>query len=260
MRFYLGTHMSQWLGYVQVPLFVSRRRLSVRKQFPRAVCRWALDSGGFTEVSTYGRWQTSAAEYVSEVRRFRDAIGKMDWAAPQDWMCEPWIVQKTGLTVLEHQRRTVDNFLELRALAPDVKWIPVLQGYTRNDYLYCMYLYGAAGVRLVDEPVVGLGSVCRRQATDEIVEIVRTIWEQGLRLHGFGVKMLGLPRLAPMLVSADSMAWSLHARKRPPLPGHKHVSCGNCLEYALLWRKKVLEHVYPSRRFHFDSGLHAVDS
>ena len=256
MRFYLGTHMSQWLGWVTVPLFVSRRRLTVRTRLPRATCRWALDSGGFTEISTYGRWQITTREYVVEVRRFRDEIGKMDWAAPQDWMCEPWIVQKTGLSVREHQRRTIDNFMELRTLAPDVKWTPVLQGYTLEDYLFCVYFYQQAGVRLADEPLVGLGSICRRQATDEIVEIVKVLHAQGLNLHGFGVKILGLPRLAPMLSSADSMAWSLNARKHPPLPGHTHVNCGNCLEYALLWRKKVLERANPTRRFYFDSSVH----
>ena len=51
------------------------------------------------------------------------------WAAPQDWMCEPAIIAKTGLAVVEHQRRTVTNFLELQALAPDLPFIPVLHGW-----------------------------------------------------------------------------------------------------------------------------------
>ncbi len=34
--------------------------------------------------------------------RYRDEIGCLLWAAPQDWMCEPWITAKTGLTVAEH--------------------------------------------------------------------------------------------------------------------------------------------------------------
>jgi hypothetical protein len=43
-------------------------------------------------------------------------------------MCEPWITAKTGRTVAEHQRRTVDNLVRLRGLAPDLPIIPVVQG------------------------------------------------------------------------------------------------------------------------------------
>jgi hypothetical protein len=38
----------------------------------------------------------------------------------------------------------------------------------------------------------------------------------------------------------DSMAWSLGARFNPPLRGHTHKNCANCLEYALRWRAKVI--------------------
>lgn len=48
--FYLGTHQPQWLGRYDVPMFISRRRLSSRKSLPQARGRWALDSGGFTEL------------------------------------------------------------------------------------------------------------------------------------------------------------------------------------------------------------------
>ena len=43
-------------------------------------------------------------------------IGRMDFAAVQDWMCEPEIVVKTGLSIAEHQRRTVANLCALREL------------------------------------------------------------------------------------------------------------------------------------------------
>ena len=101
---FLGTHKPQWLAnprFAAVPLFVSRRTLAGRTTLPRAVGTWALDSGGFTELQMYGRWEMSARTYAAEVRRFRDEIGGMAWAAPQDWMCEPWILEKTGLTVAD---------------------------------------------------------------------------------------------------------------------------------------------------------------
>ena len=45
-----------------------------------------------------------------------------------DWMCEPAMLARTGLTVAEHQAGTVANYLELRAAAPELPFIPVLQG------------------------------------------------------------------------------------------------------------------------------------
>jgi hypothetical protein len=155
---------------------------------------------------------------------------------------EPVMPAKTGLTVAEHQRRTVANYLQLRALAPEVAFIPVLQGWTTGDYLACVDLYQAAGVDLTAVPVVGLGSECRRQATAEIGEVVAMLAGLGLRLHGFGVKRLGLARYGHLLESADSMAWSAAYRKqRAPLPGcWGHKNCANCLRAALRYRAAVL--------------------
>ncbi|MFB8353448.1 hypothetical protein ACFC8B_30215 [Streptomyces niveus] len=90
------------------------------------------------------------------------------------------------------------------------------------------------------EPTVGLGSVCRLQSTAKGAEIVTVMAARGYRLHGFGFKTLGLARVGHLLTSADSMAWSTHARKRPPMPGHTHKNCANCQPYALKWRERVL--------------------
>lgn len=240
MRFFLGTHHPAWLARVDVPLFVSRRALAALRSPPRARGPWALDSGGFTELSMHGTWTVPARQYAAEVRRFRDEIGGLAWAAPQDWMCEPAVLAKTGLTVDEHQRRTVENFLDLRDVAPDLPWIPVLQGWTIGDYWRHEEAYAAAGVDLASAQTVGVGTVCRRQNTTSAVSIMSTLAHGGLRLHGFGFKLTGLRAAHRHLASADSLAWSLEARKSPPMPGHTHASCANCLEWALLWRERAL--------------------
>ena len=209
--FYLGTHMPHWLGKVNVPLVVSRRTLARYQTFPRATCRWGLDSGGFTELGgkrSTGRWEYPADAWARFARQLYDEVGGIDWVAPQDWMCEPSVRAKTGLTVAQHQRLTVDNYLELRSFDPDLPWMPVLQGWEPDDYRRCVDLYGRAGVDLSTEPLVGLGTVCRRQATREIGALVATLAEDRLRLHGFGVKMLGLKRYGWALSSADSASWS----------------------------------------------------
>lgn len=240
MQFWLGTHETAWLGRAEFPLFVSHTRLARRKRLPVATCDWALDSGGFTELDRHGRWDVTAAQYVTAVRRYHDEIGRLAWAAPQDWMCEPVMLAKTGYTVADHQMLTVHNFLDLRELAGDLPIIPVLQGWTLADYLRCVDRYAANGIDLTAEPLVGIGSVCRRQDTTEIDVIVSAIAGLGIRLHGFGVKTRGLAKYAPSLVSADSLAWSYNARKNAPLDGCTHKSCANCLLWASRWRDDLL--------------------
>lgn len=244
MRFWLGTHEVSWLARPDVPdLFISRRRLARQKKWPVAVTDWALDSGGFTELNKFGRWQTSAAEYVREVRRWRWIIGRMQWAAIQDWMCEPFVIAKTGLSVAEHQRRTVASYGELLSLAPEIPWTPVLQGWSYGDYWQCLELYDRAGFDLRTLPVVGLGSVCRRQDTGMAGDLIRDLKAVGIRVHGFGFKFRGVVGCAANLESADSLAWSFNARKNPPLAGCAHKSCANCYRWAGRWRERLVKAV-----------------
>jgi hypothetical protein len=241
VSFYLGTHQPHWLWRATFPLFVSHRQLTRRRSLHPATTRWALDSGGFTELSLHGRWVTPAADYAAAVTHYTQVIGRLDFAAPQDWMCEPAILARTGLSVREHQDRTIASYLTLRQLAPGVPFIPVIQGWRLADYLHCLRLYEQAGVDLAALPRVGLGSVCRRQSTTEITTIASALASEGLRLHGFGVKTEGLRRYGHLLASADSMAWSYAARRQGPLPGCVgHKNCANCLAYATAWRTHVL--------------------
>jgi hypothetical protein len=158
-------------------------------------------------------------------------------AVTQDWMCEPFMNDKTGLSVRDHQERTVQNYLELRAL--DAPVIPVLQGYSLADYERCADTYEAAGVRLADLPTVGLGSVCRRENTNEIGEVVAAMSARGIRCHGFGCKEGAVRRYGDMLASADSMAWSLAGRRRGTCT-HLKSRCANHMHYAMTWRDSVV--------------------
>jgi hypothetical protein len=236
---------------MDVPLFVARPRLyrtgkAAIKTFPRARGRWAMDSGGFWEVAHRGGWTISPALYVEQVRRARDEIGNMDWAAPMDWMCEDEAIKATGLSVVRHQELTIDNGIDLRMRAADLPFIYVIQGKALNDYRRCVEMYTERGVDLAAEPVVGLGSVCRREDSLEIQMIARTIHEEyGISLHGFGVKKGGLERYAEHLRSSDSLAWSARgyhvmpcAHPRPGRPPAQ--SEANCSVFALQWRDQLL--------------------
>ena len=244
MNFWLGVHHADWLERTDVPSMVSFRTLRNRKSMPRALGPWVQDSGGFTELSMHGGYQTSARRYAERTRVHMAQIGNLHWSAVQDWMCEDMVLEKTGLDIAEHQRRTVESYLDLRELAPDVPWMPVLQGQVLDDYLRHVDMHLAAGIDLHLMPVVGLGTVCRRQHTMVAVRLVQGLARLGLKLHGFGLKITALLRLCTQLAGADSMAWSLDGRY--PQGGRckrvrDHNKCSGCLDYALLWRQRLLD-------------------
>jgi hypothetical protein len=243
MRFYLGVHHAHWLTQIPSPLFLSRRTLARRRTLPRAVSSWALDSGGFSELSLHGKWMVSSTQYAGEVRRFSEEIGGLQWAAIMDWACEPRLLKKTGLSIRVHQQRTIASYLDLRSHAPSFPWTPVLQGWSHEDYLRHVDDYDRAGVNLVQLHRVGVGTIYCRQNIAGVEMLVRRLASLGLRLHAFGLKTPALLQTADVLVSSDSMAWSATARKhRIVLLGHenRHQCCNNCSEYALLWRDQLL--------------------
>ena len=249
--FLLGSHEPTWLARadVAVPLFVSHTRIARRPahRLPRAVAPWSLDSGAFGEVATYGAFVTSPADYCRAVARYRDEIGRLSWAAPQDHMCEPWVLARSRIadTVAGAQAWTVANYLELRTIDAALPFVPVLQGQTLDDYRRHADAYDRAGVDLVAADLVGLGSVCRRQATTEIAELVAALAGDGLSLHGFGIKVSGFRRYGWCLKSADSLAWSYRGRRIRPCPHTGAVSCANCRPHALAWRATVVDERQP---------------
>ncbi|WNI20143.1 DUF7221 family queuine tRNA-ribosyltransferase-like protein [Actinacidiphila sp. ITFR-21] len=243
--FWLGVHRPSWLARADVPMFVSNRQMARLKSLPRAVGSWALDSGGFTEITTYGEWRTSPEQYVKLIRRYHDEVGGLAWASQQDFMCEEKALRMTGLTIEQHQDLTVRNFLTLRGLAPELRIIPVVQGWLRPHYMRCVEKFMAAGVDLTQEPLVGVGSICRRPSTHVAGWILEDLHAAGLKLHAFGYKKSGLPASWPHVASADSMAWSKGGRYERTCGTHKSES--NCLDHAMWWRGELLDRLADAR-------------
>lgn len=180
------------------------------------VGRWIMDSGAFTEVSRHGTHRRSVEEYAAQIRRW-SCCGDLLAAVCQDWMCEPFIIEKTGLSVEEHQKRTIDRYDRLmEADTGDTYIMPVLQGYQPQEYVDHVEQYDA---RLQEGAWVGVGSVCKRNSSVTAVEAIlselRAV-RPDLRLHGFGLKKTALRShlVRACLHSADSMAWSYRARKQ----------------------------------------------
>jgi hypothetical protein len=259
MRFYLGTPEPSWLRRaVRLPLFVSRNRLVRLARLPRARTPWALDSGGFHQITAHGRWFIDAATYCADVARYDQEIGGMEWAAPMDWMAEAKALWRSGLSAVEHQARTVENYLELRELWPQFSddtcpIMPVVQGDPTvapdapGGHLACVTRYAAAGVDLAAANLVGLGSVCRLESTERIVDTVSAVVAAvpGIALHGFGVASRGLARVGHLLASADSQSWSYGGRYDADLvrtDACTHAgTCNWCSRHALRWRNAVLD-------------------
>jgi len=232
MLFYLGVHKPAWLAEARVPLFISFNTIGGVKKLPRAAERWALDSGAYSQMKK-GGWTTTARSYAGAIARLRQDVGNLDWAAPQDWLCDADSLKATGKTVAQHQKLTLESYLELRSFGAPV--IPVLQGWTHGDYIDHANAYEKAGVKLRHAPLVGVGTIKTRQKSTFVALLLAELKRAGVRTHGFGMSLAGFEDLAAhSLASADSMAWSAGQMRRPDEGGP------NALRAALVYREQVV--------------------
>jgi len=178
-----------------------------------------MDSGAFSELSLYGKFRFPVTEYAEQINRWA-RCGNMEYAVSQDYMCEPFILSKTGMTIEQHQQLTCERYKQLETIARycdfSVPILPVLQGHAPQDYIRHIGMYGdwlGRGMR------IGVGSICKRNGNPQsVVAVLEAIKENrpDLRLHGFGLKTTALSNnyIISLLYSADSMAWSYAARKQ----------------------------------------------
>ena len=211
MKFYVGMHMPSKADKVE-RAFISVNVIAKRKA-PFPVGEWIMDSGAFTTIARHGKYPEPVSVYADQIRRWKNN-GKLVAAVAQDYMCEDHMLAKTGMNVRQHQFLTIERYDQLIAEDTGVYIMPVLQGYTPQSYLDHLRMYGD---RLVYGAYVGVGSVCKRNASpSSIVQVLKAIKAErpDLKLHGFGVKTTALAwqEVRDNLESADSMAWSFAAR------------------------------------------------
>lgn len=212
MKFYVGLHQPSDARHFP-RCMVSVSRLRDRKS-DFQVSEWMMDSGAFMELKIHGQYRDSVAAYAAQIRRWK-ACGTLVAGVAQDYMCEPFMLQRTGLTVADHQALTIERYDQLLTEDTGVYILPVLQGYQPSDYVEHIRQYGR---RLALGAWVGVGSVCKRNGDPEAIKAVLYAIKRArpdLRLHGFGVKRTALSSaiVRDMLDSADSMAWSYAARR-----------------------------------------------
>src|SRR5262249_51387116 len=123
MMFFVGLHQPSDAKHFH-SAFVSVNRLRGRKKSVGAE-QWIMDSGAFTEISTHGHYRHSVEQYAAEINRWAYPGSGMIAAVSQDYMCEPFILQKTGLTIEDHQRLTIERYDDLLRLVRGTYLIPV---------------------------------------------------------------------------------------------------------------------------------------
>jgi hypothetical protein len=210
-EFYIGLHheADAW-PFKRCMISVNTLR---RRKSDFRVNDWIMDSGAFTEISRHGKWRTNPDQYLEQIYRW-EKCGNLVAAVTQDMMCEPFILEKTGLTVGAHQEITIKRYVELDQWS-DTYIMPVLQGFAPADYASHVRQYGSL---LKEGQWVGVGSVCKRNSNpDQIEDVLLAIKceRSDLKLHGFGLKIssIEVPSVRALLYSADSMAWSYHGRR-----------------------------------------------
>ncbi|MBI5792671.1 MAG: hypothetical protein HZA63_14475 [Rhodocyclales bacterium] len=226
-------------------------RASGRFKVPRASdleeCDFALDSAGFTAIRGWQRhgaqagmlgvYPWSLQQYLELASELRSA-----WFAQPDLACEPELAGSDE----ERQRRIEATAMLLEASLQQLyAWqnilarscnartvanmlfppVPVLQGWTPDDYLRSLDLMQAVWRRwqpwLAPPALIGIGSVCRRHLHDRrhgllaVLGALEGHLPPASRLHLFGVKGDALPhlRLRRWIASADSMAYDDGARR-----------------------------------------------
>lgn len=211
--FYVGLHHPSDARHFDRCMVSYNRLRNRRSDF--AVGEWMMDSGAFTEVSTHGQYRDGPEAYAAAIVRWH-RCGQLVAAVSQDYMCEPFILARTGLSVADHQRLTIARYDAIRALVPaHIHVLPVVQGYLPEQYAAHVAAYGD---RLRPGMWAGVGSVCKRNGSPrEMAAVLRAIKavRPDLRLHGFGAKLTALQsaEVRALLHSADSMAWSYAARR-----------------------------------------------
>jgi hypothetical protein len=231
MRFFTGLHQPSDAQHFEAA-FISVNRIRKRKS-GFAVGDWIMDSGAFTTILTHGGYPEDVSMYAEQIQRWA-SNGNLLAAVAQDYMCEDHMLKLTGKTIPEHQQLTIERYDALMQCdVGSVYIMPVLQGYDPDDYVRHIEMYGD---RLAHGAWVGVGSVCKRNGDPRAIEnVLLAIHAErpDLLLHGFGLKSTALSSwiVTELLHTADSMAWSFHAR----INGRN----GNDWREAKAWTDKI---------------------
>jgi hypothetical protein len=172
------------------------------KKFKKKFGLRFLDCGGFTVLNHYVDYPFSTVNLANLIARLRP-----HFYVPKDYPCEPEISRSLGLMTnkerIEATIKATANMAEWESQLTG-KMVPVIQGYSLDEYLYCLELYAKAGLI---RDYMAVGSMCRRIKNEELGRLIPGIYYAAqnlgcLKLHFFGLK------LSPELQHYNEMIWS----------------------------------------------------
>lgn len=167
--------------------------------------RW-LDSGGFTLLNRYGDYPFDLLQYHNLVCWLRP-----NFYASLDYPCEPEITRTLSrMTNRERIDATIENvarMIEWEFYTYPSKLVPVIQGYSQAEYIYCIEQLAS---RNLIRDYMAVGSMCRRISSQELHRLIPAIYnlakDCGVKqLHFFGLKLSpDLADLGEFIYSRDS--------------------------------------------------------
>jgi len=180
-----------------------------RTRLPATVENVILDSGGFAFFSRWGDYPFSLEDYLDLVYHVRDEH-PLFRVATLDYPCEPEINRRQLMTNDERIEKTISNAVECVQADKTLPWLPVIQGYTLNEYLDCIERYREVGLK---SDYWAIGSICSRkgsplQIRQIITGIKRQLPTEKLHAFGLGIPYLEDPQVFQSIYSSDSAAWN----------------------------------------------------
>ena len=161
-----------------------------------------IDSGGYQFITKFKDYHYTPKQYIDY------CLGQNpDVYASMDYPCEPEVQRKNNVTVKEQINKTIKNNITLLELNPIKKPMPVIQGWEKEDYVYCIDELGKYG--LISD-YMAIGSLCvRKNSVYPILKEVVNNLPSWVKLHGFGMKITNLKNryMFEHFYSCDSMAW-----------------------------------------------------
>jgi hypothetical protein len=176
-----------------------------------------LDSGGFSFFSRCGDYPFSPDEYLRLVEHPYYGYQPLAWAS-LDYPCEEDTRRRHGLmSNLERIEATLDYLAWFTEHATWPGMVPVVQGYTIDERLYCLEEMARRGLA---KPFMAIGSLCACRSQHEIDRIVTAVGSAAVTIlsfpvswHLFGVKLSYLSlrgvNSLPFVFSFDTAAWEL---------------------------------------------------
>jgi hypothetical protein len=94
---------------------------------------FCVDSGGFTAARKWGKYPWTHQQYIDFIREMSRDV-PVQFCANMDYACERSVNRSKYNTNIDRIKATIRNEITLQELAPDLPWLPVLQGNNLEEY------------------------------------------------------------------------------------------------------------------------------